>query len=178
MRRTLIVCAFLAVLLTTVSSSVVGGTMSSSKMKGSDASDWLIGTWACTAHMMAMPKSPAHTETDTMTFQRAVNGMWIDQTYTGKSFMGRSFWRWDKPTKQLVSIGVDSFGGYGVETSPGMQGSSTMTMSGSMTYAGHPSKVVDIVTKISNTKLRHIGKYTDASGKWVQSDDTTCTKNS
>lgn len=178
MRRTLIVCAFLAVLLSCVSSSVVGDTMSSSKMKGTSGTDWLLGTWTCVSHVMAVPKMPAHTETDTMTFQRVMNGTWISQIYTAKGYSFQSYWRWDKATNQLVSVGVDSAGGYGTETSSGMHGTSTMTQSGTMTYGGHPSKVIDIVTKLSATKLRHIGKYTDQNGKWVQSDDTTCTKNS
>jgi len=176
MRRIVIVLSCLATSLSIVSGAVVADSKSGSMMKSKPGSmDWLLGTWTCTSKMNAMAKSPAHTETDTLTFQPAMNG-WMMQTYKGKGYSAQSFWRWDKGSNQLVSVGVDSFGGYGIETSRGMHGSNTMTMSGTMYYGGHPSGAQDMVTKISDTQMRHVGRY-QMNGTWHQSDDTSCTKN-
>lgn len=178
MRRNLLVWTFVVAALLTIRSLAIADTMSSSSMKNKGSSmDWLIGTWTCVSKVSAMPKVPAHTETDMMTFQRVMNGMWMSQTYTGKGFSFQSYWRWDKPTKMLISVSVDSFGGYGTESSKGMHGGNSMTMSGMMNYNGQSSAVLDLITKMSDTKLRHVGKY-QMNGKWIQGDDTVCTKNS
>jgi|GEM_PF-3085009 len=177
MRRTVIVLSCIAVLLALAGSTVVADNMSSSMKSKPGGMDWLVGTWTCTAQMMAMGTAPAQTETDSMTFQPALNGVWMMQTYKGKRYSGQSYWRWDKATNMLVSVGVDGFGGYGTETSKGMGGGNTMTMAGTWYYRGQPGPVQDLLTKISNTQMRHVGKYQD-KGAWHQTDDTTCTKNS
>lgn len=163
-------------MLAGLTTAVVASSMSGTSMHHPGDMGFLIGTWTCESKMEAMQGYPAHTETDTMTFQRVMNGAWMSQTYTGKGYSAQAYWRWDKAMNMLVSVSVDSFGGYGTSTSKGMMGGNTMTMTGSMTYAGHSSASSDLLTHMSDTKMRHVGKV-QMNGKWMQTDDTMCTKN-
>ncbi|MDQ6781810.1 MAG: DUF1579 domain-containing protein [Candidatus Eremiobacteraeota bacterium] len=163
-------------MLAGLTTAVVASSMSSSGMHHPGDMSFLTGTWSCVAKMNAMPGSPAHTENDTMTFHPTMNGMWTSQTYVGKGYSGQAYWRWDKATNMLVSVSVDSFGGYGTSTSKGMMGGNSMTMTGSMTYAGRSTASSDLLTRTSDTKMRHVGKV-QMNGKWMQTDDTVCTKN-
>jgi Protein of unknown function (DUF1579) len=134
-----------------------------------------LGTWTCISNVSAMgPNMPAHTETDTMTFESSLGGAWLHQRYVGKAFMGESYFHYDKATSSWVSVGVDNMGGYGTSRSSGMSGN-TMVFEGPYNYGGKMSTSRDTVTVMDKNKLRHVGSYKDGD-TWKQTDDTTCTR--
>lgn len=134
-----------------------------------------IGSWTCVSNVSAMgPNMPAHTETDTMTFDSALGGAWLHQRYVGQAYTGESYFHYDKTTSSWVSVGVDNMGGYGTETSTGMNGN-TMVFEGPYNFSGKVATARDTVTVMDKNKLRHVGTY-KVGDTWKQTDDTTCTR--
>ncbi|MBC5804628.1 MAG: hypothetical protein DLM53_06255 [Candidatus Eremiobacter antarcticus] len=168
---------FAAAVLTTALCLAAATSKADTPMQGDPNAGFaaFFGTWTCVANVSAMgPNMPAHTETDTMTFDSALGGAWVHQHYTGKVYTSDSYFRYDKAASSWTSIAVDNMGGHGMSTSSGMNGN-TMVFEGPYTYGGKTSTSRDTVTVMDKNKLRHVGSYKDGD-TWKQTDDTVCTK--
>ncbi len=172
MHRPIVALAFLALIVSAMNTALAD----SSAARMPDAS-WLAGSWKCVSQLAAMGNAPAHTETSTMTFQPVLNGAWLEQSYAGKGYALRGFWRFEKPAHSWTFISADSLGEYGIEHSSAVMqhGGNILTLSGSIMLAGQKMSVMDYMTRRGET-LEHVGKMMQ-NGKWTQGDKTTCTRN-
>lgn len=124
---------------------------------------FLTGTWNCT-QMLRGKMRP-----DTSTATIGMDGMWMVTQDTAPPFdqyrtvtiNGTNYMTYDPTIKQWVSIGVDSGGGYGMESSPGWVGN-TMTSTGKGLDG---STFTDVLTKNSDTSTTDVNTATDAQGK-------------
>lgn len=123
---------------------------------------FLTGSWACT-QMLRGKQRP-----DTSTTTIGMDGAWMVNEDTAPPFdqyrtyaiKGTTYTTYDATTKQWVSIGVDSSGGYGTSTSPGWQGNTiTWTTKGLDGSSG-----TDVITKMSDTETSDASSSTDPKG--------------
>ena len=135
---------------------------------------FLEGTWTC--HQQVRGKDRPDTSTTTMD----LDGQYMYtkdvappfDKYRTKPVTSYSYTTFNPRTKQWVTLGVDSFGGYFVASSPGWQGNQMVTHA-VMTQDG--STGMDTLTKVSDTQTKDVGVGKDPTGKTVHST-TTCTK--
>jgi hypothetical protein len=134
---------------------------------------FLTGTWNCT-QMLRGKRRP-----DTSTTTVAMDGMWMvtqdsappfDQ-YRSVTINATGYVTYDSAIKQWVTLGVDSGGGYGMQSSPGWQGN-TITWTGKGLDG---STFTDVITKVSDTQTTDDNTVTDAKGK-VTKTTIACTK--
>lgn len=134
---------------------------------------FLTGNWTC-EQMLRGSKRP-----DTSTTSVGMDGAWMVTQDTAPPFdqyrtfaiNGTSYIGYDPTVKQWVLIGVDSGGGYGMQSSPGWEGN-TMTWTGKGLDG---STVVDVITKHSDTSTTDDNTTTDSTGKAVKTT-ITCAK--
>jgi hypothetical protein len=136
---------------------------------------FLTGTWTCT-QMLRGKMRP-----DTSTTTIGMDGMWLVTQDTAPPFdqyrtvtiNGTNYMTYDPTIKQWVSVGVDSGGGYGIESTPGWVGN-TMTSTGKGLDG---STFTDVLTKVSDTETSDANTATDPQGK-VTKTTITCKKSS
>jgi hypothetical protein len=134
---------------------------------------FLTGTWTCTQQLRGKQRP------DTSTTTISMDGMWMvsqdsappfDQ-YRTWTLNGTGYTGYDSTLKQWVTLGVDSGGGYGMQSSPGWQGN-TITWTGK-NIDGTP--FTDVITKISDTETSDVSTTTDPKGN-VTKTTIHCTK--
>jgi hypothetical protein len=134
---------------------------------------FLTGTWNCTQMLRGK------TRPDTSTTTIGMNGAWMISQDTAPPFDqyrtyaidGTDYMTYDPTIKQWVSIGVDSGGGYGMQSSPGWQGN-VMTWTGKSLDG---STFTDVITKNSETQTTDQSTVTDAQAHTTKTT-VTCTK--
>lgn len=134
---------------------------------------FLTGTWNC-SQMLRGKRRP-----DTSTTTVGMNGAWMVSQDTAPPFdqyrtttiNGMGYTTYDPTIKQWVTIGVDSGGGYGMQSSAGWQGN-TITWTGKGLDG---STFTDVMTKNSDTATTDVNTTTDAQGHTTTST-TNCTK--
>jgi hypothetical protein len=125
--------------------------------------NFLVGTWSCTQQL----RGKTRPETDVTTV--GMDGMWLVTQSTAPPFdryrtytiNGINYMGYDPTAKVWVQTGVDSGGGYGIQTSPGWQGN-VMTFMGKYPDG---SSSTDAITKISDTETSDTNSVTDPQGK-------------
>ncbi|HEX4014519.1 MAG TPA: hypothetical protein VHX17_11635 [Candidatus Cybelea sp.] len=136
---------------------------------------FMTGTWTCT--QMLRGKSRPDTSTTTV----GLDGTWLISQDTAPPFdqyrtytiTGTNYMTYDPTVKQWVLTGVDSTGGYLMQSSPGWNGS-TMTWTGK---ALDGTTATDVITKVSDTETSDANIVTDPSGKATPTT-ITCKKSS
>ena len=123
---------------------------------------FLLGTWMCTQPL----RGGTRPETDV--YSMTMDGMWMLEQSTAPPFdqyrtvaqNGMNYTGYDPSSKQWVSLGVDSLGGFGTSTSPGFQGNvitwTTKNLDG--------SSGTDITTKVSDNMTTDQSTSTDPQG--------------
>jgi hypothetical protein len=125
--------------------------------------NFLVGTWSCTQQL----RGKTRPETDVTSI--GMDGAWLVTQTTAPPFdqyrtytiNGVSYIGYDPNAKMWIQTGVDNGGGYGIQTSPGWQGSA-------LTWTGkYPdgSSSTDLVTKVSDMKYTDANSVTDPQGK-------------
>lgn len=134
---------------------------------------FLAGTWNCT-QMLRGKMRP-----DTTTYAVGMDGMWLvgqdaappfDQ-YRTTTINSTNYMTFDTTLRQWVQVGVDTGGGYGMQSSPGWVGN-TITWTGKGLDG---SAFTDVITKVSDTKTTDASTVTDAQGHTTKAM-VTCTK--
>jgi hypothetical protein len=136
---------------------------------------FLVGTWACTQPL----RGKSRPETDV--YSMGMDGMWMMQQTTAPPFdqyrtytiNGTGYIGYDPTAKLWVNTGVDTAGGYGIQTSPGWQGK-TITWSGKNPDG---SSGTDVITKVSDTETSDANTATDPQGN-TTSRTIRCVKSS
>jgi hypothetical protein len=134
---------------------------------------FLLGTWSCTQPL----RGKTRPETDV--YSMGMDGMWmVNQTnappfdaYRTVAQVASNYTTYDPTIKQWVVETVDNLGGYGIEASPGWQGTT-------ISWAGKGldgSTFTDVFTKVSNTETSDDSTTTDPQGK-VSKVTIHCTK--
>lgn len=137
--------------------------------------NFLMGTWTCTQPLRGKTRS----ETDVYTM--SPDGMWMIDNATSPPFDQyrtvpqnvTTYMTYDPMIKKWVTTTVDNFGGYGLESTTGWQGT-VATWSGNGLDGGSYS---DVITKVSDTETSDANTTTDPKGK-VQKVTITCKKSS
>ncbi|MBV8116541.1 MAG: hypothetical protein JOY69_01705 [Candidatus Eremiobacteraeota bacterium] len=137
------------------------------------AMKYLIGTWQCTQPL----RGKMRPETDVYTMSQ--DGMWMVEQSTAPPFdqyrtvpqNGMGYLTYDPTVKMWVTTGIDSLGGYGLQSASGWQGN-TITWSGKGLDG---TTFTDVITKVSDTKTTDDNTTTDPQGK-VTKVTITCTK--
>jgi hypothetical protein len=125
--------------------------------------NFLVGTWSCTQQL----RGKTRPETDVTSV--GMDGMWLVTQTTAPPFdqyrtytiNGTQYTGYDPNAKMWIQTGVDNGGGYGIQTSPGWQGSA-------FTWTGkYPdgSSSTDLITKVSDTQYTDANSVTDPQGK-------------
>jgi hypothetical protein len=133
-----------------------------------------LGTWTCDQTVRGK------TRPDTSTTTMGLDGQYMVShdvappfdKYRSKPVVGDSYTTYNSNSHLWVTVGVDSFGGYSVSTSPGWVGN-TMSTKTEMTNDGSTGS--DVLTKISDTKTSDASVSTDPQGN-VTHATITCTK--
>jgi hypothetical protein len=136
---------------------------------------FLVGSWSCTQPLRGKPRP----ETDV--YSMGMDGMWLMQQSTAPPFdqyrtytiNGTGYIGYDPTAKLWVNTGVDNGGGYGIQTSPGWQGS-TITWTGKNPDG---SSATDVITKVSDTETSDANTATDPQGN-TTSRTIRCVKSS
>ena len=138
------------------------------------AMQMFMGTWHCSQPLRGK------TRTDTATTTMTLDGQYMMTRDVSPPFdqyrhipqVINSYMTYNPINKMWVTIGVDNFGGYFVNTSPGWSGNTIRTTT-KMTNDG--SSGYDVLTKLSETKTTDRFVTKDPKGK-VTTATITCTK--
>lgn len=139
------------------------------------AMNYFLGTWKCVG--MVRGKS----RPDTITFSTSMDGRWITSHDVAPPFdqyrtraIHTDAWTTYNPLNHLwVATYIDDFGGYGMSTSPGWNGTSLTT---TVTVANDGTTGHDTLTKVSDTRTRDVAWSTSKNGKPNPPVTTTCNK--
>lgn len=135
---------------------------------------FLEGTWTC--HQQVRGKDRPDTSTTTVD----LDGQYMAtkdvappfDKYRSKPVTSQIYTTFNAKTHQWVTLGVDSFGGYFIASSPGWSGNQMVTH---LVMSQDGSTGSDTLTKVSDTQTRDVAIGKDPTGKVVRST-TTCTK--
>jgi hypothetical protein len=124
---------------------------------------FLVGTWSCSQQL----RGKTRPETDVTSV--GMDGMWLVTQTTAPPFdqyrtvtiNGTTYVGYDPNAKLWIQTGLDSAGGYGIQTSPGWQGN-VITWTGKYPDG---SSSIDAVTKVSDTETSDANTSTDPQGK-------------
>lgn len=139
------------------------------------------GHWTCSGKAFATPMGPEHATEAKLGVAKMLDGFWYvyhyDETKTAANPMpyhAAGFMGFDPGEKMFVESCHDSFGGSCNQTSKGWVGD-VMTFEGSGSMGGKKMTVRDIFTK-KGAEIGHAGEFQGPDGKWVRTDEETCTK--
>ncbi len=139
------------------------------------------GQWTCSGKAFASPMGPEHASEAKLHVAKMLDGYWYvyhyDETKTAANpmpFHAAGFMGFDPGEKMFVESCHDSFGGYCNQTSKGWVGD-VMTFEGSGSMGGKKMMVRDVFTK-KGAEIMHAGEIQGEGGKWVRTDEETCTK--
>lgn len=136
---------------------------------------FMVGTWKCVATVRGKSRP------DTITYSMALDGRWlyghdvapVFDKFRTRAIVGESYTTFNPLNHMWIQTGVDSFGGYGIGTSPGWKGNK-ITWTATVTSDGSTGS--DTTTKVSDTKTVDVATGNDKSGKMQPTTTTTCNK--
>ncbi len=141
----------------------------------------LLGSWTCTGKTFATPMGPEHATVAKMGASHALGGFWVvfhyDETKTAANPMpyhAAGFMGYDPGEKVFLERCHDSMGEFCNQTSKGWVGD-VLTFEGPGSMGGQKMALRDIFTK-KGAELVHAGEVQGPDGKWMQTDEETCTK--
>jgi len=143
---------------------------------------YFLGSWTCTGKAFATDMGPEHASEAHVSFAKALDGFWYlfhyDETKTAANPMpyhAAGFWGYDTGDKLFVQRCHDNMSGYCQTTSKGWVGD-VLTFEGPGSMGGQKMGMRDTFTKKSATEVVHAGAFQGPDGKWVNTDEETCTK--
>jgi hypothetical protein len=136
---------------------------------------FLIGTWTCHQKLRGADRP------DTITYAMALDGRWIADhdvappfdKFRTKAIVSDDRMTYNPLTKQWVYLDSDSFGGYGISTSPGWVGS-TIVWTATLVSDGSTGTLT--ITKVGDTETRYVGESRDKTGKANPTEKGICKK--
>jgi hypothetical protein len=137
--------------------------------------NYLVGSWACTAKIPAMGKTPARNIPATDTY-------WIEPSnvlgshYSSKPYSSAGFIGWIASKKLWWSDGGDEGGATTFETGAD-SGTNVQVMTGTLWFQGQTSTVRNTMTKISDSSYSSIFQGLQG-GKVIFEGKVVCTKSS
>ena len=141
-----------------------------------------LGSWTCSGKTFATPMGPEHATEAKMGASHALEGFWVvfhyDETKTAANPMpyhAAGFMGYDPGDKVFLERCHDSFGAFCNQTSKGW-GGDVLTFEGPGSMGGQKTAFRDIFTKKSATEMVHAGEGQGPDGKWMKTDEETCTK--
>jgi len=143
---------------------------------------YFAGNWNCAGKTFPTPMGPEHATEGTVHAALGLGGFWYVVHYDEKKadanpmpYHAGIFWGYDAAQKVFVLRCADSFGGYCAETGKGWSGD-TFVMEGPAGGMGPVTASRDTFTKKSATEMVHAGEMQGPDGKWMKTDEETCTK--
>jgi hypothetical protein len=140
------------------------------------------GNWGCTGKAFASPFGPEHATEAKVMARPAMGGFWYgmhyDETKTAANpapYHAMMIMGFDPGQKMFVSNCFDSMGGGCSQTSAGWKGD-VLAFEGTSVFMGKKGGARDTFTKISATEVKHAAEMQGPDGKWIQTDEETCTK--
>ena len=140
-----------------------------------------LGSWTCTGKGLATPMGPEHATEAKLGAAHALDGYWIvfhyDETKTAANPMpyhAAGFMGYDTGEKVFLERCHDNYGAFCNQTSKGWVGD-VLTFEGPGTMDGQKMAFRDIFTK-KGADLVHAGEAQGPDGKWMKTDEETCTK--
>ncbi|HVO52404.1 MAG TPA: DUF1579 family protein [Thermoanaerobaculia bacterium] len=140
-----------------------------------------LGSWTCTGKGLATPMSPEHATEAKLGVAHVLDGYWVvfhyDETKTAANPMpyhAAGFMGYDPGEKVFLERCHDNYGGFCNQTSKGWVGD-VLTFEGPGSMGGEKMAFRDIFTK-KGADLVHAGEMQGPDGKWMKTDEETCTK--
>lgn len=136
---------------------------------------FFIGTWTCHQSLRGSDRP------NTTTYAMTLDDQFMSENdvappfdkYRTKTIVADARVTHNPLTNQWIRFDVDSFGNYGVATSPGWEGSK-LVWTDTMTSDGATGMVT--VTKVSDTETNFVGVSRDKSGKLNPEQRGVCKK--
>jgi len=178
--------AFYAVGIATLFLGVLGGTVQSNAAPAAaptpvprsvpdlSSMKMFMGSWSCSQPLRGKTRTDHSTTTMTLDGQYMMThdvSPPFDKFRT-RPVIADSYFTYNPLNKMWVTVGVDNFGTYFVNTSPGWSGNTLKTTT-KLTNDG--SSGYDVLTKVSDTKTTDTFVNKDPKGK-VTRATITCTK--
>jgi len=142
---------------------------------------YFVGNWHCEGTSFAFMGVPEHKTSASVEASWTLNNYWLSLYYhESKTAINaypmsvRVYWGWDEQVKKFASGSVDDMGAYNTENSPGWDGDK-LTFEGVSHGGGATTKLRDVFTKVSATKVEHMSEV-EMNSKWTKVDQETCTK--
>jgi hypothetical protein len=143
---------------------------------------WFVGNWTCKGKTFATPMGPEHATEGKVNIGHVLDGFFYafhyDETKTAANPMpyhAAGFWGWDAVEKVFFENCYDAFGGNCRQTSKGWAGD-VLSFEGPGTMGEMKTGMRDVFTKKSATEVVHRGEMQGPDGKWMATDEETCTK--
>ncbi|HKR76862.1 MAG TPA: DUF1579 family protein [Rhodanobacter sp.] len=175
-----------SVLIALVCASAMGSAQVFSQESTSPAptdqlASFFVGSGSCTGNTLGKDMKSSHATTGKYTAERALDGHWVvvryneDQSAAApKPFRVVQYFGYDAAKKRYVAVGVyNAAGTYSIGTSAGWDGDSIAFDEGD---AGKPAAFRDTFTSGHGGFAGHTGMMRDKNGKWIKTDEETCTK--
>ncbi len=143
---------------------------------------YFAGNWTCKGKTFTTPMGPEHATEGTVAAKLGLDGFWYlihyDELKTAANPMpyhAAVIMGFEPGQKVFVESCFDSMGGVCSQTSPGWKGN-VLTFEGTMAAMGQKGGARDIFTKVSATEMKHAGEMQGPDGRWIPTDEETCTK--
>lgn len=143
---------------------------------------YLAGTWTCAGKSFPSPFGPEHASAGTAAVKLTLGGFWYEVHYDEKKTPENStpfhlvqLLGYDAGQELFVSHCFDAMGGSCSQTSAGWK-EDVLAFEGASSAMGQKSGARDTFTKISATEMKHAGFMQGPDGKWMPTDEETCTK--
>lgn len=141
-----------------------------------------LGSWTCTGKGLATPMGPEHATEAKLGAAHVLDGFWVvfhyDETKTAANPMpyhAAGFMGYDPGDKVFLERCHDNMGAFCNLTSKGWVGD-VLTFEGPGSMGGQKMALRDIFTKKSAVEIVHAGEAQGPDGKWMKTDEETCTK--
>ena len=131
---------------------------------------WIVGTWSCTATLLATPRYPARTDHGHLIVTQAPD-MTMRFHFGAADYNSDSYQGYDKKTKTYWNISSDSTGVATFETSK-----DGTVFEGTSYQVGATTTTRDSFTgDASHTRIRDVSELM-LGGTWTKVADVVCTK--
>lgn len=175
------------ILIALICASAMGSAQVFSQESGSQApadslARFFTGSGTCTGRAVGKDMKSFHATTGKYTAERVLDGHWVAIRYDGKDtnaadskpFHVVQYFGYDAKRKRYVAVGVyNSAGSYSIGTSAGWEGDS---ITFDENDGGKSDTIRDTFTTGHDSFTGHTGMMRDKAGKWVKTDEETCTK--
>lgn len=142
------------------------------------------GNWQCTGTDFGGPGGPPDRATAAkVTASWELGNYWLNLRYEVQGdasnptpLVTDEHWGYSEFSKQLMMIGVESFGGYFTEFSDGGWTEGKLVFSGYTVRMGKKVASRETFTHKGANELHHVGEHKSGSGVWHKIDEEACTR--